>query len=104
MNQSDEMYKMKYEVSKLFGSKCFVCEKKYGRGFLYHHLVYKFGEPIYRDFSSTIKYNNFILPIIKKEPQRFLLLCSPCHTTLEKLKRRKKENFLRLLIALFRTE
>lgn len=106
VSQQDKMYKLKYEAAQLYGGKCFVCEKKYveRRGFLFHHLKYIFGEPTYRDFPDTIKYNLFIIPIVLKEPNRFLLLCKQCHTTLEKLKKRKKENFLRLLIALFRTE
>lgn len=106
VSKEDKMYELKFEVAKLFDSKCYVCEKTYRgkRGFLYHHLSYIFGEKIYRDFKSTVDYNLYILPIVKKDPNRFLLLCGPCHTTLEKLKRRKKENLLRLLNALWRTK
>lgn len=103
-NKTDKMYALKYEVSKIFNSECFVCRKRYGRGFLYHHLKYFFNEKIYRDFRSTIDYNNYILPIVKENPDRFLLLCSPCHTTLERLKRRKMENRRRLLLALWLTQ
>lgn len=103
-NNHDKMHRLKKEAAELFDSECFVCHKKYGRGFLFHHLKYIFGEHTYRDFEDTVKYNLYIIPIVIKNQYRFLLLCKKCHTTLERLKQRGRANLLRLLIALWMSE
>jgi len=100
-----KMYKKKKLVAEaFFRNECFVCRKAYGRGFTYHHLSYVFGEKIYRDFPDTIKYNLYILPIVAKNPERFMLLCKKHHTAVTRLKQYAKNTLLRLLIAVWNTE
>jgi len=99
------MHKLKRETAELFGGVCFICNKPFGRSFLYHHLNYRFNERTYRDFEGdTVKYNLYILPIVRKEPDRFLLLCGRHHTVLSRLKKFGKLNLLRLLLAVYLTQ
>src|SRR3989442_15755183 len=97
------MYKKKQKVAELFYSVCFVCGKKYGRGFTYHHLNYIFGEHTYRDFKDTVKYNIYILPIIIRSPERFLLVCKKHHTAITRLRQYGRFNLIRLLLAVWLT-
>jgi hypothetical protein len=72
--------KEKDKVAKeLFYDRCFWCLKKYGKGFGFHHLRYPQGELRYRDFNNTINYHRYILPRVKKEPHRFVLVCQAHH-------------------------
>ncbi|MGI0022529.1 MAG: hypothetical protein ACRD9Q_06685 [Nitrososphaeraceae archaeon] len=102
-NNHDKMHKMKREAAEIYGSICEICHKKYGRGFLFHHLNYVFGEYTYRDFEDTVKYNLYVIPIVLKNPKRFILLCKKCHTTVTRLKQREKNNLLRLLLVVWMT-
>ena len=100
-----KMYKKKKLVAdKYFEGICFICRKKYGRGFTFHHLTYVLGERIYRDFPDTIKYNLYILPIVSKNPERFMLLCKKHHTSVTRLKQYSKSTLIRLLIAIWNTQ
>jgi len=94
----------KREVAKLFNSECFVCKRPFGKGFTFHHLKYIQGEKTYRDFDDNADYQRYILPIVRAQPQRFLLLCKKHHSALEKLKRFKKETLTRLLQAVRMTK
>ena len=87
-----------------FGGYCDGCQKKYDRGFTFHHRSYIFGEKTYRDFKNTVDYNEYIIPIVRKDPARFNLLCMKCHRTVSKLKLWKKENLLKILLIVFSTE
>src|SRR5438093_13473387 len=103
--QADRMYfKKRIVAEKYFYGVCFVCGRRYGRGFTYHHLKYVFGEYTYRDFPDTVKYNLYILPIVEKHPERFLLLCKKHHTAVTRLKQYLKINLVRLLLAVWLTE
>lgn len=89
----------KRKVAELFNSECFVCRRPFGKGFTFHHLRYIDGEKTYRDFDDNVDYQLYILPIVKSDPKRFLLLCKKHHSALEKLKRFKQETLARLLEA-----
>lgn len=84
-------------VARLFGSKCAVCLKNYGKKFLFHHTRYKDGEMIYSDFSNTTEYHEYLLPLIRLNPQRFRLLCVKCHYAVEALKKYKTDKLDRLI-------
>ena len=88
MNKVKRIMEEKKRVAKLYGGRCFICEKKYGRGFLFHHRKYVQGERIYKDFKSSTAYNEYILPIIEADKEkRFSLLCSPCHSRIDNFRR-----------------
>lgn len=89
VGEKEIVEQLKKEVAYLpqFDGKCYVCHKKFGKYFLFHHKSYVTGEKVYRDFSNTIAYNAYILPLIKKDPNRFTLLCRKHHNVIEKLKK-----------------
>lgn len=92
-------YPSKAEVAKLYESRCFVCHRKFGKRFTFHHLWYTPGEPIYRDFKSKQAYEAYLHPYILKHQDQFILLCTKHHFAVESLKRFKKANLNRLLKA-----
>lgn len=101
-----ELFAWKGRVANLkqFKGVCFVCHKKFGKRFLFHHLTYIEGEKTYRDFTNSEDYQRYILPIVEANPQRFMLLCHKHHSVLEKLKRFKEENLNRLIKAVKMTK
>jgi len=99
MNKRKKISIEKKETAKLFGSRCFICHRRFGKRFLFHHKQYIEGERIHSDFKSTTDYNEYILPIIRKDKKRFILLCSGNHQTLERIKRMLPANRKRLYRA-----
>lgn len=87
MNRKQKIQKLKRLTAlRLFGGKCFICSKQYSQGFLFHHMKYK-NDLKYKNFRTTEDYNEYIIPIIEKDPERFVLLCSPCHAKIDHFKR-----------------
>ena len=68
MSKKDIVDKLKREVAAMpqFDLKCAVCQKKFGKYFVFHHKKYITGDKIYSDFKHTYAYNEYVLPIIKK--------------------------------------
>ena len=99
MSKKDIIDKAKRDVAAMarFDLKCAVCHRKYGKYFVFHHIRYLDSDKIYSDFSDTYAYNEYVLPIIKKDPNRFALLCKKHHTSVERLKMFTKENYERLI-------
>ena len=99
MSKKDIVEKLKREVASMpqFDLKCEVCHRKYGKYFVFHHKWYLDSDKIYSDFKHTYAYNEYVLPIVKKDPNRFALLCKKHHKVVEILKMFKKENFERLI-------
>ncbi len=91
-----EIKKYKRQVAILFDSKCYVCDKKYGKRFSFHHILYSNNEKTYRDFSNSDNYQLYILPIIEERPLDFELLCHKHHYLVEILKLFKSERLERL--------
>lgn len=91
--------KMKREVASLpqFDLKCFVCNKKFGKYFVFHHKKYLNSDKIYSDFKDSYAYNIYVLPIIKNDPNRFALLCKKHHQSVEVMKMFRLEVFDRLI-------
>ena len=96
MNKKEEIKKYKRQVATLFDSVCYVCNKKYGKNFHFHHLKYKDGELTYKDFKNNDDYQKYILPIIEQRPLDFELLCHKHHYLVEILKRFKPERLEKL--------
>lgn len=91
--------KLKREVALMpqFDGKCYVCGKKFGKYFLFHHKRYLNSDKIWSDFKDSWSYNLYVLPVIKNDPNRFALLCKKHHQSVEMLKRFKPENLERLI-------
>jgi len=95
-----EIYeKAKHAVASLpqFDLKCGVCHKKFGKYFVFHHKRYLTGDKIYSAFKDSYSYNEYVLPIIKSDPDRFSLLCRKHHRVVEMMKMFKPETFNRLV-------
>jgi len=85
MNQRDQVLAIKTELAKLYRSRCAICHCKKSRsGFTFHHIWYWKDEKTYKDFDNTLQYYQYLKPLIIKEPQRFLYLCSDHHQALER--------------------
>lgn len=83
-----------------YENRCFVCHKKFGRGFSFHHLWYlKKGEVHYKNYKNSKKYNEDLSKLIKRNPKRFLLLCRVHHHYVEVFNNMKNDKFLRFIMA-----
>ena len=80
-------------ADEYYGGVCHVCGDKFGKGFAFHHLFYKEGEKTYRDFKSSVTYNNYIIKCVKKNPSQYIPLCKKHHFAVEQLKRYKPSVF-----------
>ena len=94
--EESDTLKRKIAAKSQFDLKCKVCHKKFGKHFTFHHKRYLASDKIYSDFKTTYDYNLYVLPIIDKDPNRFVLLCKGHHTLVEKLKRFKLDKLERL--------
>ena len=74
-----------------FKSRCFVCRKKFGKYFVFHHIYYVEGEPYHAAFKDSTNYQLAVLPIIEANPIQFLLLCKAHHHFVEWAKSIKNE-------------
>ena len=70
-------------AKKYFKNRCYVCHKKYGKYFLFHHLWYIENDVIYKHYKNTITYNEALMPLVIKNKKRFLLLCRAHHKYVE---------------------
>ena len=100
--------KGKMALRNEYKNRCYVCHKKFGHGFAFHHLWYlKKGEVHYKDYKNSRKYNDDLSKLIIKNPRRFLLLCRPHHHYIEwgrNLTRKSPEKFIRFINAVHNTK
>lgn len=104
MNQLDKIKLERKQVAKLFDGECNVCIKKFGKGFHFHHISYREEEKTYKDFKdhlnqqqNWIDYTKYVLPIIRKYPDEFALLCQKHHKFVEMLIKLKDDKFEKLI-------
>ena len=79
MNKINKIKIKRKKVATLLGGRCILCLKKFGANFHFHHIGYRKDEKRHSDFKSWINYNEYVLPIINKIPEKFALLCNTCH-------------------------
>ncbi len=96
MNKKEYTEKYRRQVAELFSSVCYVCDKKYGKRFHFHHVRYRDNELVYSDFNSNDNYQLYVLPIIQNRPLDFELLCNKHHYLVEILKQFKPERLDKL--------
>jgi hypothetical protein len=96
-----ESFKHKKQIAyKYFGGRCFVCHVNFKKGFLFHHLWYNPNEKYYADFGGdSVAYNEYLIPLIEKNPSQFLLLCKKHHHAVEALKKFSPDKLVRLIDA-----
>jgi len=98
----DRTYLNKINVAKLFGSKCSLCGKKITLtkkkkiNFTFHHFSYNPNEKSYKNFKNSKTYNEYILPIVKRNPANFALLHKRCHYSVEMAKKYSDKKWQRL--------
>lgn len=94
-------------AQKYFFSKCYICERKFGKYFQYHHLWYEPNEKKYSDFPDSNLYWEYVCEKIIENPERFLLLCRICHSRIDRkrggLSRMKADKVVRLFLATLST-
>ena len=81
---------------EILGGRCYICHRKYGKGFTFHHIRYE--KASYRDFKTAEDYSLFVCAEVQEDPERFALLCRPHHHVIEMLKRYKQDKFDRLML------
>lgn len=97
MTKIIEIKKRKRHVAKRFGIWYYVCHRRFGKGFAFHHKLYCTGEKKYSDFMTNYFYQKYILDIIEKRPGDFALLCQNHHRAVEILKVMKPDRFERFV-------
>ena len=102
MNQIQKIKEERRQVAALFGSVCFVCKKSIRKGMSFHHIEYRDKELKHSDFTSWIEYNEYVLPIIQKIPEKFALLCNKCHRLVSILQMIKSDTRFERLVKLAR--
>jgi len=101
MNKLEEIKKKRVQISKQhFEEKCFVCKKLIKKGLSFHHVGYRKDEKRHSNFKSWIEYNEYVLPIIQKNPNRFALLCQKCHRLVSILQAIKGDSRFDRLVTL----
>ncbi len=70
-------------AKKYYKNRCFVCHKKLGKFFAFHHLWYLEEDAIYKNFRNTNDYHKELEKFINSNPKRFILLCRAHHHLVE---------------------
>ena len=104
---------MTYLADKYFDNKCWVTHEKFKpRGFVIHNLRYIENDVERKDYPSGEKgryaYLKDLVPLIERDPKRFVLIKNGIHTRLDHVRRgltrMKRENFIRLAKLVIMTE
>ena len=104
---------MIFLAEKYFNNKCFCTLEKFKtKGFVIHHLRYIDSDIERKNFPKGDKgryeYLKALLPMIEKDPDRFVLIKNGIHTRLDHIRRgltrMKRENFLRLVLLVLLSE
>jgi len=98
---------------RFFDNQCFVTRQRFKkRGFVIHHLKYIEDDVVRGDYPKGEKgryeYLKDLRPMVENMPFRFMLVTNGIHTRLDHVRRgltrMKRENFIRLSIAVILTE
>lgn len=92
--KKNEIKLLKKTMAKKFKSRCFICHKKFGKGFAFHHKWYDGCEPDYRNKDA---YWSYVADQIRKNPGQFRLLCKAHHYLIDRyLKKMSDSKFRRV--------
>ena len=73
----------KFWAAKKYKNRCYVCWKKFGKGFAFHHLWYEVNDARYKQFKNSDLYHRELERFISHNPKRFILLCKAHHHLVE---------------------
>ena len=103
---------MRYLAHKYFNNECFVTKEKFkDKGFVIHHLWYIEKDVLRSQFpkgeKGRLEYLKALKPMVEQMPFRFILIKNGIHTRIDHprrgLSRLKRDNFIRLVIAVLLT-
>ena len=103
MNKIQKIKLKRKQVAELLGGKCIICLKNFGKNFHFHHIEYRKNEKKHSDFTSWVRYNEYVLPIIQKIPEKFALLCNTCHRLISILQSIKDDSRFERVVDLARS-
>ena len=98
---------------RFFEGRCFVTQQQFKkRGFVIHHLKYIENDVVRGNYTKgekgRLEYLKDLRPMVENMPFRFMLVTNGIHTRLDHVRRgltrMKRENFVRLAIAVMLTE
>ena len=79
---------------------CYICHARAAKGGMtFHHLWYLKGEKTYSDFTNPLEYYQYLAPLIRDQPKRFLYVCNIHHQAITRLHRFNKIKRNRLIKA-----
>ena len=91
--------------NRRFKQGCFVCHASHAKGGMtFHHLYYLKNEKTYSDFNSPLEYYEYLAPLIRENPKRFLYVCNVHHQAITRLRRWRGANLNRLIKAVRMTQ
>jgi hypothetical protein len=101
MNKSEKqtIYELKDTVAPLFGSRCFITGARLTKEHTlsFHHLWYLPNEKRYKDFPNTIEYHRYLIPLIIKNPKRFILVEPKIHHIIGQMARWSPKKFNKIV-------
>lgn len=100
----DSLFEMRKEFAHAhYDGMCFVCQKKFGKRFQFHHKRYIKGDKKWHEFTNPMDYWKHVEEKMLEDPDRFTLLCHTCHHRVDKqrggLSRMNKDKLERLFIV-----
>ena len=93
MTLIDDVKAIKLELAeRYYDGVCYVCKKpKSKKGMTFHHKRYIINDVVHSSYpknsSGNLQYYQDLAPLIRKNPKRFIYLCSPHHQAVERLLR-----------------
>ena len=104
---------MRYLSHTYFNNRCFVTHDRFkDKGFAIHHLWYIENDIERKNYAKgeagRYKYLKDLLPLIEKDPDRFVMITNGTHTRIDHvrrgLSRMKRDNFIRLALLVLMTK
>jgi hypothetical protein len=98
---------------RYFDNQCFVTHQKFKkRGFVIHHLKYINNDVVRGNYPKGEKgrtaYLKALRPMVENMPFRFIMVTNGIHTRMDHIRRgltrMKRDNFMRLVVAVLMTE
>ncbi len=102
MNKTDKIKLKRKQAAQLLGNVCKICLKQSKKNLHFHHIGYQKDEKKHSDFKSWVDYNEYVLPIIINNPNRFTLLCITCHRLISILQSIKDDSRFERVVTMAR--
>ena len=85
-------------AKQYYNNKCYVCHRKFGKGFALHHMwYYAEYEVRHSDYKDRNHYYRDLEALVHNYPTRFALLCKNHHFLVERMAAMKPLTWSRLI-------